>query len=181
MSEYYLLRHGLTFSNKHNFPYGVHLLFSRHISKDAGPAIESQRDFLKGEFQVQHVDFEDIAAFRSPVRRCGETVDILTEGFPLHFKVEPDLCDIKVWELVMFNAFKDRIRSFADKLRRLNNEYAIVCSHQSINTALAFELTERRKYGLRDLNKYSQPETMAIVNTTNNAIKVKDFSSARRV
>src|SRR5438105_4844768 len=112
---YYLFRHGETFATIKNKGYGVRIL-SASILPSAEPVIKKMGQFLK--------DLPTDYNVSSPVKRCRQTVNIITLESGKQF-----VFDRKISEFFIetFGMFKRRLKRFIDQIEQSNYQTILVC------------------------------------------------------
>lgn len=161
---YYIFRHGETFVTKRGktgyglgvFAYGFKI-YSAPILEEGKPALYKMGEFLKGK----PMD----AGFSSPLLRCKQTADIITEVTGQEF-----IFDKRLREFFMesFGSLIGRLQSLLKEIDEKNYESVAICTHAGVIAALISMIIYDKKVPSQfDLLHYPMPGVLTIITDKN--------------
>lgn len=153
----YIFRHGMTFQTKNNIDYTPQNYLTSPILPEGIPAIESIGRFLKS--------VKTDVNYTSPVLRCIQTVEIVSEISGKNFLPNDRLTEFATWAET-FDKFRNRAKEFISYLGNQKVETVSVCTHGALISALK-HLFINNEYDFKDLTDYPLPGIVTIINDNN--------------
>ncbi len=144
---YYIFRHGQTFFTKYHINYGWKV-FTASILNDSKPALKRMGQYLS----TKQIDL----AYRSPLKRCHQTTDIITDESKYEFQSDLRLTEIFLefhWQV------RRRAKNFLDSIAETDAENIAICTHGAVITELMKLLSNHKSRFL----EYPQPGVLIII------------------
>lgn len=163
-NNYYIFRHGETFSTRDKVPYGDRQ-YEAEILPEGIPAIKRLAEYIK----YTKTDFH----YTSQIMRCLQTSQIVTEITGKKFEQE-QLFNEFLEE--SFLEFKDRVSIVVERLQAQRGRSYLICTHGAVISALK-HLIIYGEYDEHDLMDFPLPGTLMIINNTGS--EIVDFNTER--
>ncbi len=144
---YYIFRHGQTFATKYHTSYGWKV-FTASILEDSKPALTKMGQYL--------TDIKIDQAFRSPLKRCQQTAEIITDQTGYQFQTDLRLTESFLefhWQV------RRRAKNFLDSIAETEAENIAICTHGAVITELMKLLSNHKSRFL----EYPQPGVLIII------------------
>lgn len=133
----YIFRHGETRVSKYG---GFYLnYFSAQLLPEAKKPLERMGKYIQKLPQGKH--------FMSPMTRCQQTVEIVTNGTQRKFFIDTRLQE---YGRELPWTFVKRVKSFLSDVNKLPDEHIYICTHGVVITALV-NLLAFNKFGAKEL------------------------------
>lgn len=152
----YIMRHGMTYQSKNNVAYTPENWKTSPILPEGIPAIEKQAQYLKG--------ITTDANYTSPIERCIQTVEIVSEISGKVFLPNDLLTEYAEWEET-FDSLRERGQKFIEYLSQQQIEAASICTHGGVISALKYLLVYG-KYEPANLTDYPLPGIITVIETS---------------
>lgn len=163
MNTFILFRHGLATNSLQG--YGNQII-SAQLLPEAIPSIQRMAIFLK--------EIKTDSHFVSPIRRCQETVAIITSVTDKKFITDPRLTEFQgeiPGETIL--DLRDRSQSFLKDIKQNIDQTTLVCSHGAVIAALKYLILTNN---FVEADQYDYPATGEIWIIHDQKVESFDFN-----
>lgn len=149
----YIFRHGMTKQTKENLAYTPADFKTSPILEEGKPSLVKLAGYLK--------NIQTDANYTSPIERCIQTVEIVSEISGKNFFPNEMLTEYAEWQ-ESFVSLRDRAQNFIEYLEQQKIESSAVCTHGGVISALKYLLINK-SYELSNLTDYPPPGVLTII------------------
>ncbi|MBI1863719.1 histidine phosphatase family protein [Candidatus Woesebacteria bacterium] len=159
----FLLRHAETFATINSEPgkekYHDKVLTADILKSTVTPIIEISKYLKK-------IDTEK--NLTSPVKRCRQTVEIITKHSAKKFEIDEDL---REYYMENFESLKNRVENLVKKTNKYKN--VLICTHGAVIAGIKHLILEN-DFKFEDIHDYPKPGVLIIIK--DKKIEEKDFN-----
>lgn len=156
-NNYYIFRHGETFSTRDKVPYGDKQ-YEAEILPEGVDAIKRLADYLKY--------IKTDVCYTSQILRCLQTSQIVADITGKKFEQEQLLNEYLEQS---FEQFKSRVMALVERMQAERGKTYLICTHGAVISALK-HLIIYGDYKEAELMDFPIPGTLMVINNTGSEI-----------